>query len=89
MARQLAHAEVRLGPQGRLVIPAALRRQLGVDTGDSLVARIEGAGRLVLEKRVVAAARLQTRFAAVPRATRLAEELIAERRREAAEDAKK
>ena len=40
-------AEVRLGPQGRIVIPAEMRRALGVEEGDTLVAWTEG-GRLVL-----------------------------------------
>jgi AbrB family looped-hinge helix DNA binding protein len=33
--------EVHLGRQGRLVIPAALRRSLGFEEGDTLVAREE------------------------------------------------
>jgi AbrB family looped-hinge helix DNA binding protein len=42
--------EVNLGRQGRLVIPASLRRSLGLVEGDKLIAR-EEAGRLVLESR--------------------------------------
>jgi AbrB family looped-hinge helix DNA binding protein len=34
-------AEIQLGGQGRLVIPASLRRALGLDAGDRLVARLE------------------------------------------------
>ena len=41
--------EVSLGRQERVVIPAALRRELGLEEGDALVARQE-LGRLVLEK---------------------------------------
>ena len=41
--------EVSLGRQERVVIPAALRRELGFEEGDALVARQE-LGRLVLEK---------------------------------------
>ena len=73
--------EVSLGRQGRLVIPAALRRSLGFDEGDRLVAR-EDTGRLVLEKADQLKQRLQARFALVPGQRNLADELIAERRDE-------
>ena len=74
--------EVHLGRQGRLVIPAALRRLLGFEEGDTLVAR-EEAGRLVLEKQETIKQRLKARFALVPRDRSLVDELIAERREEA------
>lgn len=80
--------EVHLGRQGRLVIPAELRRLLGFEAGDALVAH-EEAGRLVLEKAETIKQRLKARFAGVPSDRSLAEELITERReaarREAAE----
>ncbi len=34
--------EVTVGPQGRLVVPAPLRRRLGIEAGDVLVARAKG-----------------------------------------------
>jgi AbrB family looped-hinge helix DNA binding protein len=71
--------EVNLGRQGRLVIPAALRRLLGFEAGDTLVAR-EEAGRLVLEKPEMIKQRLKARFAQVPEDRSLVDELIAERR---------
>ncbi|MFO7629779.1 MAG: AbrB/MazE/SpoVT family DNA-binding domain-containing protein [Prochlorococcaceae cyanobacterium] len=71
--------EVSLGRQGRLVIPAQLRRSLGLEEGDRLVARQE-ADRLVLEKPEQIKQRLKARFARVPVERRLVEELIAERR---------
>ncbi|MBD1193871.1 AbrB/MazE/SpoVT family DNA-binding domain-containing protein [Vulcanococcus sp. Clear-D1] len=74
-------AEVSLGRQGRLVIPAPLRRSLGLGEGDRLVARQES-GRLVLEKADQIKQRLQARFAQVPGNRDLADELIAERREE-------
>lgn len=80
--------EVHLGRQGRLVIPAALRRSLGFAEGDRLVAR-EESGRLVLEKQDTIKRRLRARFAQVPQSRSLVDELISERReaanREAAE----
>jgi AbrB family looped-hinge helix DNA binding protein len=74
--------EVHLGRQGRLVIPAVLRRSLGFEEGDALVAREEG-GRLVLEKPEMIKQRLRARFAVVPSDRSLVDELIAERRAEA------
>ena len=78
--------EVNLGRQGRLVIPAALRRSLGFEEGDTLVAR-EDAGRLVLEKPETIKQRLKTRFAQVPQDRSLVDELIAERREESKREA--
>ena len=78
--------EVHLGRQGRLVIPAALRRLLGFEEGDTLVAR-EEAGRLVLEKQATIKQRLKARFAQVPSDRSLVDELIAERRETANREA--
>jgi AbrB family looped-hinge helix DNA binding protein len=77
-----AAVEVSLGRQGRMVIPAQLRRSLGLEEGDRLVARQE-TGRLVLEKLDQIKQRLRARFAHVPEARNLVDELIAERRQEA------
>ena len=65
MANLTSPTEVQLGPQGRLVIPAQLRRLLGFKPGDRLVARLED-GRLILEKRETIRRRLQDRFARLP-----------------------
>jgi AbrB family looped-hinge helix DNA binding protein len=75
-------AEVHVGPQGRLVIPASLRELLGLMPGDSLQARAED-GRLVLEKRGHVLARLKARFKKVPQEVSLVDALIEERRAEA------
>ena len=83
MPQSTTHVEVQLGPQGRVVIPAPLRRLLGLETGDTLVARLED-GRLVLEKRETIKRRLKARFARLPS---LATELLAERREEAKREA--
>ncbi len=74
-----ASVEVSLGRQGRLVIPAPLRRALELQEGDRLVARQE-ADRLVLEKPDRVKKRLKARFAQVPDDRALVDELIAERR---------
>lgn len=73
---------VRVGPQGRIVIPARMRERLGIGTGDALVARTEG-GQVVLEKRENVLRRVRERFSGVSRETSLADELISERREEA------
>ena len=77
--------EVHLGRQGRLVIPAVLRRSLGLEAGDVLIARQEE-GVLVLEKPEAIKLRLKARFSQVPKDRSLADELIAERREEAKND---
>lgn len=82
MARSQLNAEIHLGPQGRLVIPAVLRRTLGFEPGDTLVAHLEE-GRLVLEKPEMIKRRLKARFARLPKGRSLAAELLAERRDEA------
>ncbi len=74
--------EVTVGPQGRLVVPAVLRRQLGIEAGDVLVARAEE-DRLVLERRQAILSRLRRRYANVPADVSLADDLIAHRRDEA------
>jgi AbrB family looped-hinge helix DNA binding protein len=77
-----AHHVVRMGPKGRVVVPADLRRALDLDVGSELVARASG-GRLVLEPRSTALQRLESFFEDVPAETSLVDELTAERRREA------
>ena len=89
MAEDAAFVRLRLGPQGRLVVPAHFRRALGLEVGDPLVASIED-GRLVLAPREAARARLLERFptqAGAPSAVdQLFEERRAEARREAVDD---
>ena len=77
--------QIRLSAQGRIVIPSELRRELDLDRGETLVARVEGE-RLVLEKRAGILQRLKARFRAVPADVHLSAELIADRRREAARE---
>lgn len=80
------HADVRLGPQGRLVVPAALRKALGFQPGEALIARVE-AERLVVEKAAAAERRLHEYFRKFEGRS-LADELIAERREEAARESR-
>lgn len=81
MSDNAAPVEMSLGRQGRLVIPVTLRRSLGLEEGDRLVAR-QDADRLVIEKPEQIKQRLKARFAQVPAERRLVDELISERREE-------
>lgn len=89
MNTRSAATPLQVGPQGRIVIPAAVRQSLGIEPGDTLVARVED-GRLVLETRAHLLARFSARFAnarmqpAAGGAGSVVDELIAERRSERA-----
>lgn len=74
---------VRIGRQGRVVLPAEVRHRLGLKEGQVLVVR-EDEGRVILETRESILGRLRAPFETIPRGVSLADELIAERRREAA-----
>ena len=87
MAGKHASDEVQLGAQGRIVIPASLRKALNLKPGDRLVARRVGES-LVLERRQAIEKRLQDRFRRVPPDVNLLDELIADRRRAARDEAK-
>jgi AbrB family looped-hinge helix DNA binding protein len=76
---------VHLGAKGRVVLPASIRRALGLEQGTELLARVEGDG-IVLEPRGAALRRLRSFFDGVPPGTSLVDEVLAERRREAADD---
>ena len=86
MATNHPSNEIQIGAQGRLVIPAALRKALQLKSGDRLLARQDGEA-LVLERRSAVEKRLQDRFRHIPREVSLVDELIAERRAEAAKEA--
>ncbi len=74
---------IRLGPQGRLVVPVELRRELDLDEGAELAIRSDGR-RLILEPRSEVLRRLRRRFADVDDES-LAAELAVDR----AEDARR
>jgi AbrB family looped-hinge helix DNA binding protein len=71
---------VSVGPKGRIVIPASIRRELSIGEGSSLVAMVEGGGVLLLPRSEVKR-RLRGLFARVP--VSLSRELIDDRKREA------
>lgn len=81
MPHSTLQIEVELGAQGRLVVPAAIRKMLGFEPGETLLARVEE-GRLIIEKAESVERRVRARFDKLKGRT-LADELIAERREEA------
>lgn len=71
---------VHVGAKGRVVLPAPIRRALGLEEGAELLARIEGAA-VVLEPRRAAIGRLQALVrSSVPATTPLVDDLLAERK---------
>ncbi|MGB7584949.1 MAG: AbrB/MazE/SpoVT family DNA-binding domain-containing protein [Terriglobales bacterium] len=72
---------VRVGVDGRIVIPASFRKALGINPGDEVVLRMEdGELRIsTMKARIERAQRLVRRH--VPRGVSLVDELIADRRR--------
>lgn len=76
-------ATVVVGKQGRLVIPAEVRKALGLAPGDELHLHVAGR-RLVLERQKDAVAELQGLGSKVPKSRSLVKELLAERRLAAA-----
>jgi AbrB family looped-hinge helix DNA binding protein len=74
---------VRMGPDGRIVIPASFREALGLKEGETLLASLVGdeIHLLTVSAAVRRAQAIVRRF--VPEGVSLVDELIAERRREA------
>lgn len=86
MAEHVAYG-VKMDAQGRLVVPAAARRALGAEPGETLVLSVER-GRLTLETRGAVVARLRRRWAwRVPSVDQLIEGRREEAAREHARDA--
>lgn len=77
--------EVKIGPGGRIVIPASFRKAMEAQEDDTLVAVIDGDGVVRLTS-AAAALRMARRIVceAVPSDVSLSDSLIADRRREAA-----
>lgn len=74
--------EIAVTQQGRLVIPSAFRKQLGLSAGSRLIAHMEN-GRLVLEPKALLWERIYQEMSAIPSTVDLAQELIDERRENA------
>ena len=77
--------QLQVGPQGRVVIPAALRQAMGIEPGCTLVAQVID-GKLVLETQAQVLNQFFSRFAKarLQPGSSVVDELITERRAEAA-----
>lgn len=79
-------AKVKVGPAGRIVIPAAFREALGIGEGDTVILSLEeGEVRLMTVDGAIKHVQSVMRQY-VPEGVSVVDELIADRRREAAEE---
>ncbi len=80
------HAKVIAG--GKIVIPAELRRELGISDGDTLVIERDGDGTLTVKTYTQVVREVQQTFKAMVGAYEgsMVDDLIADRRREAARE---
>jgi AbrB family looped-hinge helix DNA binding protein len=77
---------VTLGARGRLVLPARLRQCLDLQPGDRLILRPDGEGGVRLVSARQLARRLRGLYRNLAPGRSLADELIAERRKEASQE---
>jgi len=79
---------VKMADNGRLVMPAAIRSEIGLPNGGDFLVRVEN-GVIVLEPHKAALERVRNlvrQFAPAPAGVSVVDELIAERRDEASRD---
>jgi AbrB family looped-hinge helix DNA binding protein len=84
----MSGTRVTMAANGRVVIPAAMRCELGMAAGGPMVARIEN-GAVILEPFAVAIERVRAlvrRHAPAEPGTSVVDELLAERRTESARE---
>lgn len=76
--------ELSVGKQGRIVIPASLRKQMAIQVGTQLLARVEN-GCLIMESKqnFWRSIREECECQATPNSASLAQSLMAERKLEA------
>ena len=73
----------RLEKSGRILIPAAVRRQLGLSEGSQVIVKVEESGALQVSSRSQAVAKVREEIRKyIPAGQDLAEELIRDRRAE-------
>lgn len=78
----MTQVKTKIGEGGRIVIPAEYRQALGLQVGDEVILRLEGRELRIftLNQAIKRAQELVSRY--IPEERSLADELIAERRRE-------
>jgi AbrB family looped-hinge helix DNA binding protein len=79
----MQECSIAIGQNGRIVIPTAMRKALGLQEGQRLLLRLENQC-IIMEKPADIVLKLQNRFRKIP--VSLADELIQERRQEAAKE---
>jgi AbrB family looped-hinge helix DNA binding protein len=77
---EITESLTRINENGRVVIPASFRRALGIQSGDTVVLRIENDELRITSLRQRLAKAQQLVHKHVPSSTSLVDELIAERR---------
>ncbi|VAX07159.1 hypothetical protein MNBD_GAMMA26-1435 [hydrothermal vent metagenome] len=80
-------AELSVGKQGRIVIPANLRHQLAIKPGSQLIAWVEN-GQLIMETKEQLWQSVHQACRQIPKEINLAQELINERRTAAKQENK-
>jgi AbrB family looped-hinge helix DNA binding protein len=78
----MTEVRVRLGENGRIVIPAEFRRRLGLKPGDPLVLRLDQDGVVIESRRAAVRAAQRMIREQVPKGELLTERLFAMRRAE-------
>jgi AbrB family looped-hinge helix DNA binding protein len=89
MTTEIRHAATlltRIGEGGRLVIPAEHRRALGLKTGDAVIVALEADGLRITTRRAALARARRLLREVIPEGVSLVDELLADRRREAANE---
>jgi bifunctional DNA-binding transcriptional regulator/antitoxin component of YhaV-PrlF toxin-antitoxin module len=81
-------ARLTLGPGGRIVIPAAMRAAMEIDEGGALLAWVDEGELHLLSPRVGARQAQAMLQGVLPKGASLADELIADRRRETESEAR-
>ena len=82
----MARAMTKIGEGGRIVIPAEYRKALEMDVGDIVILLLEeGVIRILTPNEAIRRAQSAVR-AYIPEGSNLADELIADRRREARDE---
>ena len=75
-----------IGKGGRITLPAGMRKTLQIDTGDSVVLRLEGDAVLVIPLRQAVRLAQEKVRQYIPEGTSLVEELIQARREETTDE---
>ena len=84
MSRAVVHGKMVDG--GRLIVPAAMRKEMGLEKGDAVVMELHGDELRVRPARSALKRLRESLRGTVPEGVSVVDELIAERRSEAADD---